>query len=136
MTLALVILLAFVDIAAIKAEPDLNKRSELALSIADQKIDEARVAYQAGNDAAEKTAIKEVGDSVELCYDALKESQEAPRKSKYYKRAELKMSALMRRLTAFRDDVDLDFRPNVDDVIKRLSDIHDNLLSDIMSKKK
>ena len=136
MTLAVVILLAFVDIAAIKAEPDLNKRSELALSIADQKIDEARGAYQAGNEALQKAAITEVGESVELCYAALKESQEQPRKSRYYKRAELRLNALIRRLGAFRDDVDFDFRPNVDAVIKRLSDIHDNLLSDIMSKKK
>jgi hypothetical protein len=136
MTLAVVILLAFADIAAIKAEPDLNRRSELALMNADQKIDEAREAYQAGNEQGEQAAISQVSESVEISYAALKESSDTPRKSKYYKRAELKLTALMRRLSGFRDEVNFEFRPNVEAVLKRMSDIHDDLLSDIMSKKK
>lgn len=136
MTFALVILLAFADLAAVKAEPDLNKRSEMALLNADEKIDEARQAYQAGNQNAEAAAIQEVEDSVTLCYAALEQTHGTPRKSKYYKHAELKVSALMRRLTSFRDEVDYEFRPRVDTVLKHISDIHDELISDIMSRKK
>jgi hypothetical protein len=136
MTLALVILLAFADMAAVKAEPDLNRRSELALLNAEEKIDAAREAYQAGNQAAEDAAILEVADSVVLCYDSLEQTHGAPRKNRYYKRAELKVSALMRRLSGFRDEVSFDFRPKVELVLKTVSDIHDDLLSDIMSKKK
>lgn len=136
MTFALVLFLAFVDLAAVKAEPDLNKRSELALLNADGKLEAARQAYQAGNDAAEAAAIQEVGDSVALCYASLEQSNTPPRKSRYYKRAELRVSALMRRLAGFRDDVSFDFRPKVDAVLKKVSDIHDQMLSDIMSKKK
>ena len=136
MTLALWIFLAFADLATVKAEPDLNRRSELALVNADEKIDQARQAYQAGDEAAEAAAIQEVADSVTLSYDALEKTSGAPRKSRYYKRAELKVSALMRRLSGFRDEVSFDFRPKVDEVLKRLSDVHDELLSDIMSRKK
>lgn len=136
MTPVLLIFLAFADVASLKSEPDLNRRSELALMNADAKIDEARMAYQAGNEAAEQADIQEVADSVALSYDSLEQTHEAPRKSKYYKRAELKVSALMRRLSAFRDEVSFDFRPRVDDALKKLSDIHDELLSDIMSRKK
>lgn len=136
MTLALLILLAFADLAAVKAEPDLNRRSELALMNADEKIDQARQAYQAGDETTEQADIQEVAESVSLCYQALEKTRGEPRKSKYYKRAELKVSALMRRLSGFRDEVSFDFRPNVEAVLKRLSDIHDELLSDIMSKKK
>jgi hypothetical protein len=132
----LLIFLAFADLAAVKTEPDLNRRSELALTNADEKIDAARQAYQAGNQAAEEAAIEEVSDSVTLSYDALGQTHGAPRKSKYYKRAELKVSALMRRLSGFRDEVSFDFRPQVDAALKKLSDIHDELLSDIMSKRK
>ena len=132
----LLILLAFADLAAVKSEPDLNRRSELALINADEKIDEARQAYQAGNEPAEDAAILEVAESVTVCYDALEKTHGAPRKSRYFKHAELKVSALMRRLSGFRDEVSFDFRPKVDDVLKRLSDIHDELLSDIMSRKK
>jgi len=135
-TFALVIFLAFADLAAIKAEPDLNHRSELALMNADEKIDAARQAYQAGDEAAVQAAIQEVSDSVALCYSALEQTHEAPRKSKYYKRAELKVSALMRRLSGFRDEVSFEYREQVEAALKRLSDIHDELLSDIMSRKK
>ena len=129
-------MLAFADLAEVKAEPDLNRRSELALINADEKIDQARQAYRAGNEAAEITAIQEVAESVTLCYDSLEKTHGAPRKSRYYKRAELKVSAMMRRLSGFRDEVSFDFRPKVEDVLKRLSDIHDELLSDIMSRRK
>jgi hypothetical protein len=131
-----VIFLVFADIAGVKAEPDLNRRSELALMNADEKIDAARQAYQAGNEPAQEAAIQEVAESVELSYDALEQTHSAPRKSKYYKRAELKVSALMRRLSGFRDEVGFEFRPRVEAALKKLSDIHDQLLSDIMSKKK
>jgi hypothetical protein len=135
-TFALLIFLAFADIATLKSEPDLNRRSELALTNADEKIDQARQAYQAGNEAAEEAAIQEVAESVTLCYDSLEQTHSTPRKSKYYKRAELKVSALMRRLNGFRDEVSFEFRPRVEAALKKLSDIHDQLLSDIMSKKK
>jgi hypothetical protein len=135
-TLVLLIVLAFADIAAVKSEPDLNRRSELALMNADEKIDAARQAYQAGNDAAQEAAIQEVGESVTLCYDSLEQTHSTPRKSKYYKRAELKVTALMRRLSGLRDEVSFESRPHVEAVLKKLSDIHDELLSDIMSRKK
>ncbi len=136
MTVAFALVLAFFDLAAVKAEPDLNHRSELALMNAEEKLDAARQAYDAGNEAAEAADIQEVADSVALCYDSLEQAHGAPRKSRYYKKAELKVSALMRRLSGFRDDVSFDFRSKVDIVLKRVSDIHDSLLSDIMSKKK
>ena len=136
MSFAFVIFLAFADIASVKTEADPNRRSELALLNADEKIDLARQAYQAGNDGAEEAAIQEVADSVALSYASLEQTHGAPRKSRYYKRAELKVSALMRRLSGFRDEVSFDFRPSVEVALKKLSDIHDELLSDIMSKKK
>ena len=52
------------------------------------------------------------------------------------KHAELKISALMRRLDGLRDEVGFEFRPRVEAVMKRLSDVHDQLISDIMSRKK
>jgi hypothetical protein len=132
----LVIFLAFADIATVKTEPDPNRRSELALVNADAKIDEARQAYQAGNESAQDAAIQEVADSVTLCYASLGETHGEPRKSRYYKHAELKVSVLMRRLSGFRDEVGFEFRPRVEAVLKKLSDIHDELISDIMSRKK
>ena len=136
MTFVLVLLIAFADIGAVKSEPDLEKRSELALANADRAIDEAKQAYSSGNDKAEQTALVEVQESVEACYEALEHTNKAPRKSKYYKNAELKVRALIRRLASFRDEVGFDARQSVDAVMKKLSDVHDQLVNDVMSKRK
>ena len=136
MTFVLVLLIAFADISTVKSEPDLEKRSELALANADRAIDEAKEAYNNGNDKAELTALTEVQESVEASYDALEHTNKAPRKSKYYKNAELKVRALMRRLSSFRDEVGFEARQSVDAVIKKLSDVHDQLINDVMSKRK
>jgi hypothetical protein len=136
MTFVMVFLLAFADITAVKSEPDLEKRSELALANADHAIDEAKLAYTSGNDEAQKAALMEVQASVETSYEALERTNKAPRRSKYYKNAELKVRALMRRLASFREEVGFETRQSVDAVIKKLSDVHDQLINDVMSKKK
>ena len=136
MTFLLVLFLAFADLGSVKSQPDLNKRSELALENADHAIDEARKASQAGDDKAMQAALTEIDDSVALCYQSLEETHTTPRKSRFYKHAELKVSALLRRLSALRDEVGYETRPAVEGVIKKLSDVHDQLLSEIMSRKK
>jgi hypothetical protein len=128
--------MAFGDLAMVKAEPDLEKRSELALANADQQIDTARKAYDSGDNPALKAALDEVAESVDLSYDALRQTHKVPRKNKYYKRAELKVTAMLRRLAGLRDEVGYESRPLVEAAYKKLSDIHDNLLADIMSRKK
>jgi hypothetical protein len=132
----LALLIAFGDIAGVKSEPDLEKRSELALANADRVVDEARKAYTDGDQNAVQSALGELADSVGVSYDALEHAHTPPRKSKYYKRAELKVRALIRRLTGFRDEVGFDVRQPVEITIKKLSDIHDQLIADIMSKKR
>ena len=136
MTFVLVLIFAFADITAVKSEPDLERRSELALANADRAIDEAKLAYNSGDDQAQHAALIEVQESVEASYEALEHSNKNPRRSKYYKNAELKVRALMRRLTSFREEVSFDTRQSVDAVIKKLSDVHDQLINDVMSKKK
>lgn len=132
----LILWLAFADIASLKSEPDPDKRSDLALSNADHAVDVARQSYSAADLKAEREALDEIRQSVELCFDSLHQSHQAPRRSKYYKRAELKVQALVRRLQTLRDDVDVDDRAAVEAVMKRLQEIHDQLLVEIMSKKK
>jgi len=134
--LLLTLWLVFADIAAVKAEPDLEKRSELALANADADLDRARQAYTGGDEKATQSALSELTESVDVSYDALSHAHTPPRKSKYYKRAELKVRALIRRLTGFRDEVGFEGRPPVEAAIQKVSDVHDQLIADIMSKKK
>jgi hypothetical protein len=133
---AFVLFFAFWDLGAVQSEPDLDKRSELALTNADHEIDEARKAYTAGDEKGTEGALEEVSQSVVVCYDALEHSHTAPRKSKYYKRAEQKVQVLIRRLSGFRDEVGFEARQSVERTINKLSDVHDQLITDIMSKKR
>ena len=130
------LLLAFPDIATVRSVPDLERRSELALANADKDIDAAKQAFTGGDEKAEQQALVEVRELVDVSFDALEHSKQVPRNSKYYKSAELHLRALLRRLNSFRDQVSFEGREAVDAVIKRVSDVHDELLSAIMSKKK
>ncbi len=136
MILLLTLWLVFADIAAVKSEPDLEKRSDLALANADREMDEARQAYSGGDQKAADAAISELTESIEVCYDALQHARTPPRKSKYYKHAEQRVGALIRRLSGFRDEVSYDSRALVEAALKKVSDVHDELIADIMSKKK
>lgn len=131
----LALLLVAGDIDTVKSEPDPERRSELALANADKRIDAAKQAFSGGDEKAQQEALGEVRELVEVSYDALEHANRAPRKSKYYKNAELKVTALLRRLHSFRDLVGFESREAVDAVIKRVSDVHDELLAAIMSKK-
>ena len=124
------------DIEAVKSEPDLERRSELALANADKQIDAAKQAFSGGDEKAQEQALVDVQELVNVSYDALEHANRAPRKSKYYKNAEMKVTALLRRLHSFRDQVGFESREAVDSVIKRVSYVHDELLAAIMSKKK
>lgn len=136
MTILLALWLAFGDLAAVNAEPDLEKRSELALVNADHDIDAARKSYTDGNQQETQAALKELSESVDLSYASLQQSHKEPRKSKYYKRAEMQLQGIMRRLKGLRDDVEYETRPAVDAVLKKVSDVHDQIIADIMSRKK
>lgn len=132
----LALFLIAADIEAVKSEPDLERRSELALANADKQIDAAKQAFSGGDEKAQEQALGEVQELVNVSYDALEHANRAPRKSKYYKNAEMKVTALLRRLNSFRDQVGFESRDAVDSVIKRVSYVHDELLAAIMSKKK
>jgi len=132
----LALFLAFADLGALKSEPDPDRRSELALANGDHSIDAARKAYTDGDDKAVDAALEELQESVNISYDALEHASKAPRNNRYYKSAELKVRALIRRLSSFHDEVSFETSQHVEKVIKRLSDVHDELIEGIMSKKK
>jgi hypothetical protein len=125
------------DLRAIQAEPNLEKRSDLALAHADDAIDAARKAYKDSDEKAFNDAIIEVRESVELSHKSLDDTGKAARRSpKYFKRAELKMRSIIRRLDNLEKEVGLEDRPPVQDVLKRVHEIHDETLQNIMTQKR
>jgi len=135
MQVLLIFALAF-DLAAIRLEPNLERRSDLAMDNAAAAMDTARDASSAGDLAKLKTGLDELRDSVDLAYQSLVDSGKNARKSpKFFKRAELKTRELMRRLDGLALSVDADDRAIVESVRERVSKVHDDLIQDIMTKK-
>jgi hypothetical protein len=133
---ALLILFLASDLAAIKLEPNLERRSERALENASAAMDAARDAAGAGELEKIKAGLEELRDSVDLAYQALVDSGKSARRNpKFFKRAELKTRELMRRLEGLAQAVDSDDRPLVETVRGRVSKVHDDLIEDIMQKK-
>jgi hypothetical protein len=124
------------DLAQVKAENNLEKRSKLALDHADSTLKEARAAYSNGDNTKSAALVAEVRDSVELAEQSLKETGKNPRKSpKYFKRAEIETRALLKRIEAFQDEMNVNDRPSLDALRSKVQQVHDDLLMGIMEGK-
>ena len=133
---ALLILCLAFDLAAIKLEPNLERRSERAMDNAAAAMDAARDASSGGEQEKARAALEELRDSVDLAYQSLVDSGKSARRNpKFFKRAELKTRELMRRLEGLAQAIDSDDRPFVESVRDRVSKVHDDLIQDIMQKK-
>lgn len=124
------------DLAAVKSEPNLEKRSQRALENANLALDAARDAYGRGEFEQSKTELEEVGASVDLAYESLQETGKDPRRSGKFKQAELRTRELLRRLEGLGQTMSFSDRGVLDKVRDRVSMIHDDLLNGIMSKRK
>ncbi|HET8547542.1 MAG TPA: hypothetical protein VFL57_06055 [Bryobacteraceae bacterium] len=125
------------DLAAIRNEPRLERRSELALEHAIATVERARDAWRASKMAEFQQALEEIREASELSYQSLRETgKPARRHPKYFKRAEKNLRSLMKKLDGLFQEVGIDDRAAVDEVRRRASDLHDQVVTDIMSKKK
>ena len=139
--IAVALILAFVchagELDGIKAEANLEKRSDRALEYANREISEARQAYSAGDLNKTREALDEARSAVELSYASLEATGKNPRRSpKHFKRAEMQIREMLRRLRGIEDEFSVEDRGLVQKVEQRLQEIHDELLSGIMTKKK
>jgi len=125
------------DIEAVRAEPRLDRRYWKALEFGAAQIDLARKSYQEGPIEKFQPALDSILQAVQLCDDTLRGTGKNPSKSpKHFKRAELKMREMIRRVQGLEELVAIDDRAAVNKVRTRIQTIHDELLLDIMGRKK
>jgi hypothetical protein len=135
MSWLLVALLAF-DLAAVKQEPNLEHRSEMALDYAGTAVTACGDAYNKGDLDKAKSQAAEIQESVTIAFDALHETgKDARRHPKYFKHAELVTRQLLRRLDGLIESMSSADRPMLNLVRERIADMHDELLGDMMKKK-
>ena len=136
MHLLLTLVLAL-DLVAIKAEPKLEKRSQLALEFADSSLNSARDLYKQGDLDGCRSALGDVEAGVRLSYDSLMATGKDPRRNaKPFKDAEKSTRQILRRLDSLSDLMSAFDRSAVEPAQHTVSDIHDKLITGIMGKKK
>jgi hypothetical protein len=127
----------FADLTKAKAEPNLEKRSKLALDNAMQVFQSLRDDYSRGDSQKVVSDVQEINDSVQLAYDSLKQTGKDPRKSPgSFKRAELETRDLARRLDSLEQDMSLDDRAPVAKLKADVQKVHDDLLLGLLEGKK
>jgi hypothetical protein len=127
---------AAADLKTVLAEPNLEKRSKLAMDNATAAYETARTAYDGGDTKRANEALKEVQESVEVAYASLEQTGKDPRKSpKWFKRAEMDTRDLLRRLDGFQNAMSFDDRASVDPVKAKVQKVHDDLLLGLMEGK-
>jgi hypothetical protein len=125
------------DLGPAKAEPNLQKRSRMALDNADAQLTAANKAYDAGNWTEVAAALDETRASVDLVLDSLKQSGKNPRRGgKYFKNAEIRTRALVRKLESFRQKASGDEQVPIEKLRDHVQQVHDELLDAILGRTK
>ena len=126
-----------IDLASIQQEPNLERRNQLALECASSALDTARTAYQANDLDKTRVSLDEVGEAVSLAYGSLKQTgKEARRDPKLFKRTELATRQMLRRIEGMAESMNFEDRSLLDKLRERVTAVHEELLQDIMGKKK
>jgi hypothetical protein len=126
------------DLAAVKAELNLEKRARRALDNADVALKAAEDAYLKDGDLERaNAALDELSQSVELAFTSLRQTGKSPVKSpRRFKEAEIKTRELLRLLADFRQGMSALDRDEIDKVHAAIQKVHDDLLAGIMGGKK
>jgi hypothetical protein len=128
--------MARADLRRAMAEPNLEKRSGLALLNAAEALKSARAAYDKGDNEQVAQDAEEILESVELASRSLTESGKNPRRSEWFKKAEISTRDLSRRIESFQEQMSYADRPMLDKVKARVQQVHDELLLGVMEGKK
>jgi hypothetical protein len=125
------------DLAQVRAEPNLEKRSRAALDLAERSLKASRQAYAAGDMQQAAALLDEMEQCVDLAETSLKGTGKDPIKSpKHFKYAEIKTVDLLRKIEAYSQDMSVLDRPMVEKAKEKVQEVHDRLLHGIMTGKR
>ncbi|MCB1018873.1 MAG: hypothetical protein KDC27_03040 [Acidobacteria bacterium] len=121
----------------VEREPDLEKRSSLALEFARPAVGRMVKAYEAGDPEQGRHILASIVEAVAIAQKSLDETgKHARSKPKYFKRAEIDTRKLLGDLQSAQRRLAFDERPDLDPAIAKVEEINRQLLFDIMERKK
>jgi hypothetical protein len=129
--------LLLADLMQVRSEPNLERRSKLALDYAETVIKASKEAYESGGGRAVSAKLEEASEAVEIARSSLAETGKNPSRSpKYFKYAEIKTRDLVKRLDALAHAMDFADRPLVEPLTTQLRQVQEEMLEGIMGKKR
>lgn len=117
-------------LSELKSEHDPSKRSELALNFADEAFASAKAQYAKGEVHLGDALLDQMTVALQECASSL----DSAHKAKYYKRAEMKVAYLQRRMQGLVDDLSAEERGWAEVTSRKLDEIHEKLLEGVMRK--
>ena len=117
-------------IAELEAVHDPARRSDRALSLADAAFDNARDLYTKGEIKRGDAELDNMTSALTECVGSL----QSARKARFYKKAELRVAYLQRRMEGLLDQISVQERGWAEYTQRKLDDIHDKLLEGVMRK--
>jgi hypothetical protein len=117
-------------LAELKLQHDPAKRSEMALGFADELFDNAQSSYGKGQISKGDADLESMTKVLNACLDSLT----AANKSRSYKKAEMKVAYLQRRLSDLVNNMGIQERGWAEYTSRKLDEIHDKLLNGVMRK--
>jgi hypothetical protein len=117
-------------ISELKAEHDPGRRSEKALDLADAAFDSAREFYSKGDIHKGDAELDDMTAALKECAESL----DLAHKSKLYKKAELRVAYLQRRMQGLLGALGIQERGWAEYTSRKLEEIHEKLLDGVMRK--
>ena len=114
----------------LKDEHDPAKRSEKFLEAAEAAFDSARAAYAKDDVHTGDAHLDDMMSALQNCVSTL----DTAHKSRLYKRAEMRVASLQRRMQSLLDEISITQRGWAEQTGRKLEEIHDKLLEGAMKK--
>jgi hypothetical protein len=115
----------------LRLERDPGRRSDKALVLADQAFDGARGFYEKGDIHKGDAQLDDVTTALHECVESLGTLHHA---GTHYKKAEMRVASLQRRLRGLLDDLSIQDRGWAEYTARKIDEIHDQLLAGVMKK--
>lgn len=120
------------SIEEVLREEKLERRADSALDYAEHQMELAGEAYNSQGWDPAFQHLEQVRAGVEAAFEALEETGRRARRSKHHKSAEIRTRKLVRMARQFDDRLLVDERPHMEPILRRLREIHEDLLNGVM----
>lgn len=114
----------------VRGETNPARRADKALTLAEQDFDSANQLYNKGDVHKGDAALDEMTTALHICLDSL----DAAHKAALWKKAELRVALLQRRMRSLLEDIGVEQRGWAEYTDRKVDEIHDKMLEGVMQR--